>query len=59
MKLVIENLGHPSVLSGKPVALLGVASGAIGAVIFGAGILAAAGQLATFWRKPVKEETKS
>ncbi len=34
-------------------------SGAIGAGIFGAGILAAAGQLATFWRKPVKEETKS
>ena len=34
-------------------------SGAIGAGIFGAGILAAAGQLATFWRKPVKEATKS
>ncbi|MCZ6602301.1 MAG: NAD(P)H-dependent oxidoreductase [Planctomycetota bacterium] len=32
MKLVIENLGYPSVLSGKPVALLGVAAGAIGAV---------------------------
>ena len=29
MKLVIENLGHPSVLSGKPVALLGVAGGRI------------------------------
>ncbi len=32
IKLVIENLGYPSVLSGKPVALLGVASGAIGAI---------------------------
>ncbi len=32
MKLVIENLGFPSVLSGKPVALMGVAAGAIGAV---------------------------
>ena len=29
---VIENLGYPSALAGKPVALLGVASGAIGAV---------------------------
>lgn len=32
MKLVIENLGFPSALSGKPVALLGVAAGAIGAI---------------------------
>lgn len=32
MKLAIENLGFPSVLSGKPVALLGVAAGAIGAI---------------------------
>jgi FMN reductase len=32
IKLVIENLGFPSVLSGKPVALLGVASGQIGAI---------------------------
>ena len=32
MKLVIENLGFPSMLAGKPVALLGVAGGAIGAV---------------------------
>ncbi len=32
MKLVIENLGFPSVLAGKPVALLGVAAGRIGAV---------------------------
>ena len=32
MKLVIENLGFPSVMSGKPVALLGVAAGAIGAI---------------------------
>jgi chromate reductase len=31
-KLVIENLGYPSVLSGKPVALLGVAGGDIGAI---------------------------
>ena len=31
-KLIIENLGFPSVLSGKPVALLGVAAGRIGAV---------------------------
>jgi len=31
-KLVIENLGFPSVLAGKPVALLGVAGGVIGAV---------------------------
>ncbi|MEE8375265.1 MAG: DoxX family protein [Acidimicrobiia bacterium] len=34
-------------------------SGAIGAGIFAAGILAAIGQLATFWRKPDKEETKA
>lgn len=32
MKLVIENLGFPSVLAGKPVALLGVAAGQIGAI---------------------------
>lgn len=32
MKLVIENLGFPSVISGKPIALLGVAAGAIGAI---------------------------
>jgi NAD(P)H-dependent FMN reductase len=31
-KLVIENLGFPSVLKGKPVALLGTASGAAGAI---------------------------
>lgn len=32
MKLVIENLGFPSALEGKPVALLGVAAGTIGAI---------------------------
>ena len=32
MKLFIENLGYPSVLSTKPVALLGVAAGQIGAI---------------------------
>src|SRR5438552_16542171 len=32
MKLLIENLGFPSVLAGKPVALVGVAAGAIGAI---------------------------
>ena len=32
IKLVIENLGFPSVLSGKPIALLGVAAGSIGAI---------------------------
>lgn len=32
MKLVIENLGFPSVMSGKPAALLGVAAGSIGAI---------------------------
>ncbi|MCZ6627684.1 MAG: NAD(P)H-dependent oxidoreductase [SAR324 cluster bacterium] len=32
MKLVIENMGFPSGLSGKPVALLGVAAGRIGAI---------------------------
>ncbi len=32
MKLVIENLGFPSVLAGKPIALLGVAAGRIGAI---------------------------
>jgi FMN reductase len=31
-KLVIENLGFPSGLSGKPVSLLGVAAGSIGAI---------------------------
>lgn len=31
-KLIIENLGHPSALKNKPIALLGVASGKIGAV---------------------------
>ena len=31
-KLIIENLGYPSVLKGKPMALLGVASGRIGAI---------------------------
>jgi len=31
-KLIIENLGFPSVLSGKPVALIGVAAGRIGAI---------------------------
>jgi chromate reductase len=32
IKLVIENLGFPSALAGKPVALMGVASGQIGAI---------------------------
>lgn len=32
IKLVIDNLGYPSVMAGKPVALLGVAAGAIGAI---------------------------
>ena len=32
IKLLIENLGFPSALSGKPVALLGVAAGQIGAI---------------------------
>jgi NAD(P)H-dependent FMN reductase len=32
IKLVIENLGFPSALAGKPVALLGVANGEIGAI---------------------------
>jgi len=32
IKLIIENLGFPSVLAGKPVALLGVAAGQIGAI---------------------------
>ncbi len=32
IKLIIDNLGFPSKLSGKPVALLGVAGGRIGAV---------------------------
>ena len=32
MKICIENLGFPSILSSKPVALLGVAAGAIGAI---------------------------
>ena len=32
IKLIIDNLGYPSALSGKPVALLGVASGQIGAI---------------------------
>ena len=31
-KLIIENLGFPSALKGKPVALLGVAAGRIGAI---------------------------
>ena len=31
-KLIIENLGHPSPLRNKPVALLGVAAGRIGAI---------------------------
>jgi len=32
IKLVIDNLGFPSALAGKPIALLGVASGSIGAI---------------------------
>ncbi len=32
LKLAIENMGFPSGLAGKPVALLGVAAGAIGAI---------------------------
>jgi NAD(P)H-dependent FMN reductase len=31
-KLILENLGFPSVLAGKPVALVGVAAGRIGAI---------------------------
>jgi chromate reductase, NAD(P)H dehydrogenase (quinone) len=31
-KLIIENLGFPSVMEGKPLALLGVAAGRIGAI---------------------------
>lgn len=32
VKLVIENLGYPSLLAGKPAALIGAAAGAIGAI---------------------------
>ena len=32
IKLAIENLGHPSALKNKPVSLLGIAAGRIGAV---------------------------
>ena len=32
IKLIIDNLGFPSVLSGKPISLLGVAAGQIGAI---------------------------
>ncbi|MEM7164032.1 MAG: NAD(P)H-dependent oxidoreductase [Planctomycetota bacterium] len=32
IKLVIDNLGYPSVLAGKPIGLLGVAAGEIGAI---------------------------
>jgi NAD(P)H-dependent FMN reductase len=32
MKLAIDNLGFPSVLAGKPISLLGVAAGVIGAI---------------------------
>lgn len=32
LKLLIENLGYPSKLAGKPIAILGVASGDIGAI---------------------------
>jgi len=32
IKLAIENLGYPSAMAGKPVALLGVAAGRIGAI---------------------------
>lgn len=32
VKLAIENLGFPSVLAGKPISLLGVANGRIGAI---------------------------
>ncbi|MCG8519564.1 MAG: NAD(P)H-dependent oxidoreductase [Pseudomonadales bacterium] len=32
MKLAIDNLGFPSMLAGKPVGILGVAAGAIGAI---------------------------
>ncbi|HEY3443760.1 MAG TPA: NAD(P)H-dependent oxidoreductase [Paludibaculum sp.] len=32
IKLAIENMGFPSAMAGKPVALLGVAAGAIGAI---------------------------
>jgi FMN reductase len=32
IKMVIENLGYPSGISGKPIALLGVAAGRIGAI---------------------------
>lgn len=32
LKLIIENMGFPSAMSGKPIALLGVAAGRIGAI---------------------------
>ncbi len=32
LKLIIENLGYPSVMAGKPVTLIGLASGSIGAI---------------------------
>lgn len=32
MKLIIENLGYPSMLEGKPIALIGIAAGQTGAV---------------------------
>lgn len=32
LKLLIENMGYPSVLSGKPIVILGVSTGKIGAI---------------------------
>jgi NAD(P)H-dependent FMN reductase len=32
IKLLLENLGYPSVLAGKPAAMIGVATGGIGAI---------------------------
>ncbi|MFQ5523430.1 MAG: DoxX family protein [Acidimicrobiia bacterium] len=59
VSLVLAVAGPGSVSVDASLGIAESLDGWAGAAIFAAGVLAAVGQLATFWRKPVKEETSA
>ncbi len=56
ISLVLAIAGPGSASIDSVVGIADNLDGWVGAAIIGAGLLAAGGQLATFWRKPVKKE---
>lgn len=56
LALVIAIVGPGSVSLDAAIGIDNDLSGAVGAVIFGAGLLAGLGQIAVFWRKPSTDQ---